>query len=188
MIKERRISKNQQKVLLLLSAGLALGLTRSPKVTWKILQQIPKEWGAIDRRGLTSATKTLYQSKLVSAQPHKDGSYTLVLTNEGRKLALRYHLDTMVIPKQKVWDGKWRLVLYDIPEKIRHLRADVAATLKRLGFYEIQHSVFIHPYECTREIEYLIERYEAREYVRFMLVEHIDDDAPVLKHFKLNKQ
>lgn len=185
MIKERRIGKNQQKILLLLWAGVGLGLTHSPNVAWRILKALPKEWQNIERAGLHTGTRALYRSKLVSAKPHKDGSYTLVLTNEGRKLALRYDLDAMRIKTPTIWDGKWRLVLYDVPEKLRRLRFDIATTLRRLEFYELQHSVCIHPYECTREVEYLIERYEARAYVRFMIVERIDDAGPVLKHFKL---
>ena len=182
----RRISSHQQKALLLLYAGVALGLTRSPKVQWRVLKELPKEWQKIDRKALNNATKALYKSKLVSAKPHKDGSYTLTLTQKGKKQALRYNLDTMQIEKPKRWDGKWRLVTYDIPEKKRGLRKDVACTLKRLGFYELQHSVFVHPFECMKEIEYLIERYEAREYVRSMLVEHIDDAKPLLRHFHLS--
>jgi DNA-binding transcriptional regulator PaaX len=167
-------------------AGVALGLTRSYKVQLRVMKELAKEWREIDRTTLTRSTNVLYRSKLVQRKTHKDGSVTLVLTDAGKKQALRYNLDTLSIPKQRKWDGKWRIVMYDIPEDLRDLRIELLGKLKHLGFVELQHSVFVHPYECRDQIEYLIEAYGAREYIRRMVVEEIDDAGPLRKHFKLH--
>lgn len=117
---------------------------------------------------------------------HKDGSETLVLTDAGKRRAQRYNFERLTVRKQAVWDGKWRVVLYDIPENLRDLRLELFRKLKHLGFVELQQSVFVHPYECRDEIEYLIEAYDARQHVRRMVVDELDIPEPLMKHFKLH--
>ncbi len=196
------LGKNQRKFLLLLLGGVAMGLTHSPKYQYRIVRGVIEGWKEIHRSGgpwkenweqcnwnYSRATRfkktvdTLYASKLIKRTDHKDGSVTLVLSQEGRRRALRYHLETLMIRPQKRWDGKWRVVMYDIPERIRGLRQEINHTLRTLGFVEVQHSVFAHPFECADEIEFLIEAYSARPYVRRMLVEEMDIAKPLKKAF-----
>ena len=184
----RKLGVAQKKILLLLCAGVAMGLTRSPRVQLRVMKELAREWQGMKRATLTRSVGSLYQSKLVRRKRHRDGTETLVLTEEGRLRALRYNLETLEISSQKRWDGKWRVVMYDVPEDMRHLRLELLRVLKQLGFYELQHSVFVHPHECKDEIEYLIEAFDAREHVRRMTVAEIDSPEPLLKHFKLRKR
>lgn len=186
-MQKRRLGKTQQKILLLLMTGLALGLTHSAKTHIRLITNLPREWREIDRRALGRSVGKLYQSKLVKQKHNKDGTWTLVLADQGKKLALRYNLATLKILKPTQWDGKWRVVTYDIPEKLRNLRIDVLRTIQSLGFVELQHSVFVHPFECRNEIDFSIEACDARPYIRYMLVDEFDISEPLLKHFKLKK-
>src|SRR3989338_11607918 len=97
----------QKKVLLLLAAGLALGLTHSPKQYFRILKDIPKEWGKINQQALSRAISSLYKSKLIDAKCNRDGTITLVLNDCGKKKALRFNLDNIEIKKPTIWDSKW---------------------------------------------------------------------------------
>ncbi len=183
----KRLGTNQQKVLLLLRAGVALSLMKATGVKrqTRVLHDIADEWRMLNRIALERSIESLYRSKLVKRKVHQDGTVTLVLTEAGIERALRYDLAKLSIAKPKRWDGKWRLVMYDIPEDERDLRLELLRRLKHLGFVELQHSVFIHPYECKDEIEYLIEVYDARTYIRRLVVEEIDTPEPLLKHFNL---
>ena len=87
------------------------------------------------------------------------------------------------IPKQ--WDKKWRIVIFDIPEKLKKSREILRFQLKRLNFYELQKSVFVLPYSCKDEIEYIIEFYGIRRFVRFIVAESIDNELHLKKHFNL---
>ena len=197
-----RVGKAQQKLLLLFFGGLALGFCRSPKVQYRILRGMIAGWreissdterGVMRKEGLSGKVKhaghmrraidALYRSKLVRRTTSADGATTLVLTEKGRKCMLRYDLEKMRIPNQKQWNGKWHLVTYDIPEELRVMREELRRVLHRLGFVELQQSVFVHKYECRNEIEFLIEFYDARSYVRRMVVEEIDDAAPIARAF-----
>ncbi len=180
-----RIGSIKKKALLLLYAGLSLGLTRSYKKQSWILKQIPKEWAKIDRQALQRAINSLYNSHLLSQKNNSDGTTTLVLNENGKKIALRFNIDQMKINKPANWDGKWRIVMFDIPEKLRKLRDSLRLHFREVGLIELQKSVLVFPYPCSKEVEFILEFYNARKYVRFILAEKIDNQLHLMKKFNL---
>lgn len=178
--------ETQKKILILLLGGLALGLSGSPKISFQILKEMKKEWDWIEKQSLKRAIKSLYESKLIKEKENHDGTITLVLTDKGKEKALTYNLDKMKIEKPEQWDKKWRIALFDVPEKARKIRDAFRHHLKQLNFYEFQKSVFIHPYDCKDEIDYLIEFYDARRFIRFIVAEQIDNELHLKAHFGLN--
>lgn len=175
----------QRKILLLLLGGMALGLSGSPRNYFRILGKIQKDWKAINEQQLRRSIKALYESKLLEEKQNKDGTVTLILSGKGKRKALTYNIDEMQIKTPAHWDGKWRIVLFDVPEKIKGSREIIRFYLKNLGFYEFQKSVFIHPFDCQNEIEYIIENFQLRKFVRFIAADFIDNELHLKKHFKL---
>ena len=53
---------------------------------------------------------------------------------------------TLKLLKTSIWDHKWRLVVFDIPEKYATLRDKVRTILKRSGFVKLQQSVWVFPH------------------------------------------
>jgi len=178
------MSATKQKMLLLLLAGLSLGFTYLPHKQWRIIRGVAREWKKIDEKVLREKIRELYRSKMVEIKKNPDGSYTLILTKKGKLKALTYHFQKMKIEREN-WDGKWRIVVFDIPEKLRWGRDALRAKLKELGFYELQKSVFVFPYECQDEIEFITEFFNLRKYVRFGVLESIDNELHLKKIFKL---
>ncbi|MEK7118746.1 MAG: hypothetical protein AAB869_03995 [Patescibacteria group bacterium] len=173
----------QQKVLLLLLGGLALGLSYSPKQYFRVVGAIHKKWRKINRQALERAIRALYESKLVRTKDNRDGTLTLVLSEKGKERALTYNLEDLTIKKPANWDGKWRVVMFDIPERIKKVREALRMHLKKMGFCEFQKSVFVHPYPCDNEVEYIVEFYDARRHIRFMLATEIDNALVLKEHF-----
>jgi len=180
-----RLGATSQKLLLLLLGGAALGLSGSPTRYARVLKSIGREWRAINSRELSRAIRRLYESKLIFYRENKDGSVSITLNREGRKVALHYKLDEIKIPKPTRWDQQWRVIIFDIPEKQRKLRDALRVQLRQLGLQELQKSVFVHPYECRNEIDFIIELYNARLYVRFIEAFHIDNELHLKKKFRL---
>lgn len=174
-----------QKVLLLIGSGLAIGLSASPSRYFKIIKAAGKEWKDIEKRSLHRAIKNIYKSKMVDCRSDKDGMFVLTLTEKGKKRVLRYELESMKISKMKKWDGKWRVVLFDVPETKKKMRDILRFRLKKLDFFEFQKSVFVHPFDCQNEIDFLVEFYMIRPNVRFMVVESVDNELHLKKHFGL---
>ncbi|MEK7567860.1 MAG: hypothetical protein AAB513_02995 [Patescibacteria group bacterium] len=177
--------KIQKKIILLLLAGVAFGLTRSPNRQWKIIKELREEWKNINRKYLEQAVNSLYKSNLISHKDNPDGTTTVFLSKKGKEIALTYNLDKISISKPKKWDNKWRMVTFDIPEKFRRTRDALRFHLKRMEFFEYQKSIFVTPYPCIKEIEYLREFYRIKPYVRILLVEKLDNAPHLRKHFNL---
>src|SRR3989344_8123770 len=146
--KKPRMSALQRKTITLLFAGLALGLTRNPNQYFRIIKATIKEFDDINKGSLERAINSLYQSKLVETKSNRDGTMTLVLSKEGKQLALTYNIQDMSIKAPARWDDKWRIVMFDVPEPIKKVRDSLRMHFKSMGFYEFQKSVFVHPYPC----------------------------------------
>lgn len=106
----------------------------------------------------------------------------LQLTRKGKLKAL---LEKANVKPVEVWDRKWRLLTFDIPEDFHLERDRFRALLKTHYFVKLQASVFISPYSLNRNaIEYLNQTGIIR-YVRIMRVDEMDNDKDLRKKFKL---
>jgi len=180
-----KIGPVMQKVLLLVEGGLILGLTKRPDKYFKIVKKISKEWQKINERSLRTAIQKLYQSKLIDFKEKSDGTVSMTLTNNGKKKIIQFNLDLIEIKKPKQWDRLWRLVIFDIPEEERRGRNALAVKLKELGFYPLQKSVFIHPYECKNEVDFIVELFNLRPYVRLFTIKETDIELDLRSKFNL---
>ncbi|TSD03631.1 MAG: phenylacetic acid degradation operon negative regulatory protein [Parcubacteria group bacterium Greene0714_36] len=90
------------------------------------------------------------------------------LTDLGKAQIIKRALGNVRIVPQEQWDGIWRIVLFDIPERNRWARVGMRESLKRMGFYRFQKSAFVFPYPCREEIEFLTRLYNVRYAVRFI--------------------
>jgi|SRR3989338_685995 len=107
------------------------------------------------------------------------------LTKNGKQKALKYQLDEMQIKPQKRWDRKFRLVIFDIPKQYKQNSTMFAKKLKDMGFALLQKSVWVCPYPCEDEIDFLKEVYLIRPYVRLATVEKLDIQYDLINKFKL---
>ena len=69
------------------------------------------------------------------------------------------------------WDQKWRLVIFDIPEKMHKERVKFRKKIKSLGFEMIQKSVFIFPYSCEEEIADVAGKLRVSDYVDVIIAQ-----------------
>ena len=55
------------------------------------------------------------------------------------------------------WDHKWRVVVFDIPERYRGLRAILRRFLSSVGFVGMQRSLWVAPFMVTEEVVAFLE-------------------------------
>lgn len=175
----------KRKILLLLLGGIVLGLAGNPRAQKRVFKSMMREWKNIDRQYLYRTVKEFYTERLVDYQENDDGSVKIVLTEKGKKKALLYKVDEIEIKKPASWDKKWRVVFFDVPEKLRWARDAIRDKLKNLGFYELQKSVFIHPFSCKDEIDFLVEYFQLRRYVRMGELTKLTNEEELKILFKL---
>ena len=109
------------------------------------------------------------------------------LTKKGRAKVLKYKFDELKLPVSKSWDGKWRVIIADIPDTRKTARNYFREKLLELGMYPLQKSVWVYPYDCEEEIDFIKEIYEIRPFVRYMIVEYLDREGDVKRFFGLRK-
>lgn len=175
----------KQQILLLLAAGLVLGLTRSPRKYFRIVSILPRELKKIRRSYLYQVLREFEHERLISWREARDGTITAVITEKGKRKTLYFNVDTLQIIKPRRWDKIWRIVLFDVPERKRLARDVLRDKLQELGFYQLQRSVFIVPYSCREEIEFLVELYNVRMYVYYMEVTTISNEEKLKLIFNL---
>ena len=131
------------------------------------------------------ALERLKRNRLIILREN-DGKFTVELTEKGRRKIEEIKLDDMAIKIPQVWDGKWRIVIFDIPEK-HHKRARNALRekLQRLGFYQLQKSVWALPYPCEKEIQFLCELFNVGRFVNIITGDEIYNDVILRKYFDL---
>lgn len=108
----------------------------------------------IKKQRLENSFYYLLKKGLIKIE-RKNKQVYISLTNDGEILAGKYQINGLYIKPQKKWDGRWRVIIFDIPEEMRIKREALRGRLKELGFYYLQKSVWICPYPCWREIKLL---------------------------------
>jgi len=96
----------------------------------------------------------------------------VILTKKGKEKVLKVKFK--IKEKKRRKDGKFEMIIFDIPEKKRHLRNLLREALHLLGYQMLQQSVWVCPYEVLEETEEIVRKYSLDPYVRIFLIEEIE--------------
>lgn len=107
----------------------------------------------------------------------------LELTAKGRKYLQNTMLTAIKIPRPEKWDGKWRVLIFDVPERHRDRRDLFRQYIENIGFYPLQKSVYIYPFECTQEVIELARRSLMENYAKVMISDIIMGEGDIIEHF-----
>lgn len=185
-----RFKKGELAKKILLAVGVAVGFGASlvmpglPIGLKAIMDVLEEGKRKPSRKQVRDSLRNLEKKKIISLR-EVDDELLVTFRERGKELLLRYRIDGLKIEKPKRWDRKWRIVIFDIPEKKRLARDVLRRKLKELGFYRLQRSVFVLPYECEREIELIKKLYEIEPFVRFIIANSIDNQEKLIKRFNL---
>ncbi len=149
----------------------------------------PLEYTEAWRRKQLTGPKKKYYPVLWNAkkqglvrQVSKNGKKFLQLTKKGE---LQKLVVLMNVVKQEKWDGKWRLVIFDIPEDAHDKRDRLRSLLEKHGFIKFQASVFINPYPLNREAVAYLKEVGLMPFIRIIKAEEMDSDEDLRKKFDL---
>lgn len=124
----------------------------------------------IKKSSLAVALRRLRKGGLVKVD--KNASEIIIrLTDLGKDA-----LGELVLEDEK-WDGKWRIVIFDIPEKHYVVRNLFRRRLKKWGFKNWQKSVWATKNNVTEKLRKLIANLDIKEWVVV-----IESDDPSLKN------
>ena len=118
-----------------------------------------------------------------------EGDKTIIrLTTKGGKRTREMVLDTLTIPKPKKWDGAWRVMIFDVPVSMNKARSAFRATIKDLGMYQLQKSVWVYPYPCEDEILFTANFFNIEKYIEVFETKYFMNkttEEVLLKEFNL---
>lgn len=114
---------------------------------------------------------------------NRNGKKFIKITRKGE---LQILLQKAELPMRGKWDGKWRLVMFDIPLSSNEKRFIFRKLLKRNGFCKLQASVYVSPYPLNRDAIRFLKETKLIEYIRIIRADEIDDDTMLRKKFELN--
>jgi len=108
------------------------------------------------------------------------------LTAPGKKFAEKAEVaERLLIRKPKKWDEKWRVVIFDVPERYRSSRERFRRILQKAGFLRLQDSVWIHPYDCETLVAFMRKELKLGGNVLYLIVEGLEGEAKVREYFKI---
>jgi len=134
---------------------------------------------------IKSAMTNLYRQKLIEYVSDKNGITTVRITQKGESKLKSFAIDLIQIPKQNKWDGKWRVIMFDLPVRYRKGRESLRLKLKQLGFVQFQKSVWIYPYPCSDELLFIADYYKIGKHVEILEVSSLLHDYKLKRHFAL---
>ncbi|MEI2665216.1 phenylacetic acid degradation operon negative regulatory protein PaaX [Rossellomorea sp. LJF3] len=105
-------------------------------------------------------------------QAEKQGNKSYYSLTERGEVRMEEAANRIFKLKPEQWDGKWRILMYSIPEEIRSIRDELRKELVWSGFGTLSTSTWISPNNLEKQVQSLIGKYDIKEYVDFFIAEH----------------
>ncbi len=136
---------------------------------------------------ISNAVDRLKDKGYISFEKTTRGNFVR-LTSKGEARLRLIEAHNFNIKKPKRWDGKWRIIIFDIPEKRKSLRDKIRLTLTSIGFERLQDSVWVYPYPCEDLIVLLKSDFRVGKDVLYIIADSIENDSVFREWFGLNKK
>lgn len=167
-------------------SGMVVIAMTSPYFGVNLIKQLRKgKKNKSEERKLRDALYRLKKSKLVVISEKEHGEFIVELTEHGKRKVKEMQWNNVFPQQLQKWDGVWRIVIFDIPNKKKVAREAFRNKLKEWNFYQLQESVWAYPYPCEKEIGLLGEVLGLSSCINFIEAKRIMNDVEARSHFKL---
>ena len=169
-------------------AGVITIAVMTPKVT-RLLKEFdrPAKSRARLYSRIAQGLARLEQAGLVTVHgAYKDRRAEL--TEKGRKAIEHIEFGEYKIPEPAFWDGKWRVLIFDISERRRRVRNQLRRLLQGKGFFRLQDSVWVHPYPCDEFVSLVRAHLKSGVgEMRSFVAEALESDKSLREHFRISE-
>lgn len=153
------------------AGGILIGSAAIPTLPMAVGAVI-KIWKDINKKDLGRIIKRLEKQEMISIGK-KGNKIAIEVTEKGKRRLLEYDFENIEL-KSKNRDGKWRLVIFDIPEKKKNSRDVFRRKLLELGMIRLQDSVWVSAFPCKNEIDFLANFLEISDYITLISLDKIE--------------
>ncbi len=183
-----KINITKDTLLKVAAIGLiTVAAATSPFVLRAIIKGYFKEKSKEMAKKRARALAELRKRKLLEWKEMPDGSLKITLSQFGEKRVRQYKLEEIKLKVPKKWDKEWRIIMYDIPSRQRKASDAFRRKIKEMGLYQLQKSIWVSPYECIEELEFLCSVFDLDidRYLFYLKVPAIPKEKEVRKFFNL---
>lgn len=168
---------------LVAAGGLVLGTVATGPALAFIVSEALKIWKEAKREDLGRIIKRLERQEMISIK--EEGSRVKIeVTEKGKKRLLEYDFEN-IERKAKKRDGKWRLVIFDIPEDKKAARDVFRRKLIELGCLRLQDSVFASAFPIKDEVDFLSSYLGISDYITLGVLDRIEGgEQLIFKSYK----
>lgn len=178
---------NSGKIIRALGMGVGIAVALSNKrASYKITKVLTKEIFGLNKKpkNIPYYFLRLRKQKLIDFEENHN-ICKIVLTENGRKVFLRFNYEDLTIKAPRIWDRQFRIIVFDIPETKRSARDSLREKMKELGCIRFNDSVWVYPYPCQKEIDFIANYWGIGKYVHFILASDITNRDLLEKSFNL---
>ena len=133
------------------------------------LIRLMKEFGHNEQSVRVAVSRTMKQGWLQSERQGNKSYYFLTPRGEARVEEAASRIYKL---KPNNWDGKWRMLMYTIPEEKRQIRDELRKELLWSGFGSFSNGCWISPNDLAKEVRVIIKKYEIQDYVDLFISEY----------------
>lgn len=186
----RQKIKRQNIRKIILGVVAAAGIVGMMMVTPNAIQILAMLDGGRRRRranpkyAINKTFLNLLDEGMIMLEKNEQGKF-VKLTEKGKRQLRAWREHRYFIKQPKRWDGKWRVIIFDIKIDRNHVRNQLRKTLKHIGFIQLQRSVWVYPYDCEDFIILLKADFKIGKDVLYMVVDKIENDKHLKSHFEL---
>lgn len=185
IIKKRRRDKTVEIILKTIAAAGVLSVALLAPNALRFFKMFKNgRPGENQKYYFKTAAARLVKQELLEFKQTEYGTFARITPAGQRRLRL-LELDNFEIQKPKRWDGRWRVVIFDIKETKRKTRDKLRLSLVRLGFVRLQDSVWVSPYDCEDFITLLKADFMVGKDILYLIVEKLENDKALKAHFNL---
>ncbi len=183
--RNRKTSKRKNLQRIILQTIVAAGLLSVALVA-------PNVVGAMDKLGILPNRR---QKEYITSSANKMVKKGLIRFNGkfyeptllGQEKLRRWQFANFILERPKKWDKKWRIMIFDIPEKKKKIRDDLTVLFRKAGIRRLQNSVWIYPYDCEDIITLLKTDFGIGKYLLYLIVDELENDKYLREEFGLIK-
>jgi len=186
MARNKESSATVDAVLKALALGTITGvMLAAPNAVQSLEKPLEKFFYKLDEREKIRKLSKLRSYLKTQGLVRGDYDHGVELTNKALKRIKKYDHNSLAVKVPPKWDGKWRIVMFDIPETKRDARVGFTRKMQEMGFQILQQSVWIHPFESKPEVYSASSFYGVDKWVTYIVTDHIDNEKTLVRRFKL---
>lgn len=148
---------------------IGIGAAPSPRAVSKLLAELALGDNPKNRRYAGRKIRELKKRGYL-----EEYGVRYAVSDKGQRILSRERIMSLEIPNPRKWNGKWYLIMFDIPLTQSYARQALNTILLGMGLLQYQQSVLIYPYPIKETVMHICRFYKVTRYVSFVTADDVD--------------